>query len=397
MPLVLIIDDDSFSRKIAARVLGDDYEIANAVDGKEGVAKAMALQPDIILLDVEMPNMNGYQACKALKQSKSTESIPVIFISSHTTPEEQLKGYEAGADDFILKPFEKKVLQAKVKLLCASRVRHEQLRLDMLEAQKTAMTAMMGSSELGMAMQFMERTLSIDNYDSLADAIFQVTNNLSLNCSLMFHADDAELFFSSLEKVRPLEHDVMVMLAEKGRIFDFGCRTQINYSRASLLIKNMPLEDSDRYGRIKDMVPFLLSASEAKIIAIQAKHDLDNQMSLLNETMETVKVNLHNQAEQLHKANESALSILNNLLNEYEKKIPYLGLEEDQEVYLIKHLDDAILEAKQEIESGEKSKQGFADILVLLQELIDHQDKLIAHQEISQPPQNGTANEVELF
>lgn len=103
---VLVAEDEPDIRGLIAfslRYVG--YEVIEAVNGEEAVAMAEDEQPDLILLDVRMPTMNGYEACIVLKTRDSTRDIPVIFLSARGQETEIKRGLELGAEEYILKPF----------------------------------------------------------------------------------------------------------------------------------------------------------------------------------------------------------------------------------------------------------------------------------------------------
>jgi len=115
---ILAIDDDKISQKFIGRALSDDcFEMNYGDAGAQGFDKAIELNPDIIILDVEMPGMNGYQVCEKLREHPVTKDTPVVFLSSHSTLRDRMQGYEVGADDFLVKPFESDDLVAKMRVL----------------------------------------------------------------------------------------------------------------------------------------------------------------------------------------------------------------------------------------------------------------------------------------
>ena len=110
---VLIIDDDIVVRKSLAKSLSIHYQILSAVNGEQGIEMVAQEQPDIVLLDVEMPGMNGYEVCDKLKHNSSTQDIPVIFLSSRSNLRERMLGYEMGGTDYIVKPCDTEELLAR--------------------------------------------------------------------------------------------------------------------------------------------------------------------------------------------------------------------------------------------------------------------------------------------
>ena len=112
---VLIVDDTETNVDILVDTLGEDYDIAVAMDGESALEIAEEDLPDLILLDIMMPDMDGYEVCKRLKDNPETADIPVIFLSALTGADEKQKGLELGAVDFLTKPFNPSEIQDKVK------------------------------------------------------------------------------------------------------------------------------------------------------------------------------------------------------------------------------------------------------------------------------------------
>lgn len=113
---VLIIDDVKANIKILNDVIKSEYEVVFATNGREGIQTAMMENPpDLILLDVMMPEIDGYDVCKILKDDSMTKKIPVIFITSLSEAESEAKGFELGAVDYITKPFNPDIVRARVQ------------------------------------------------------------------------------------------------------------------------------------------------------------------------------------------------------------------------------------------------------------------------------------------
>lgn len=112
---VLLVDDSPLIRKILSDMLENDYEVITSHSGLDGYEKAILQQPDIILLDVVMPELDGIETCKMIKKNKATEFIPIIFITSLDEAQDEMKGLEAGAIDYITKPFSEGIVKARIK------------------------------------------------------------------------------------------------------------------------------------------------------------------------------------------------------------------------------------------------------------------------------------------
>lgn len=113
---VLIVDDDSTNIRILTDLLRTEYATVVARDGNTALRIAMSdTPPDLILLDVMMPQIDGYQVCKKLQSNNQTKKIPIIFITARDSEEDEIKGFEAGAVDYITKPFRIVIVKARVQ------------------------------------------------------------------------------------------------------------------------------------------------------------------------------------------------------------------------------------------------------------------------------------------
>ena len=108
---ILIVDDEAALRQVLEdRLLDEGFIVTKAVNGKEGLSLALEKRPDLILLDIMMPELNGYQVCKKIKEDDSLKNIPVVMLTAKAQESDKFWGLETGADDYITKPFEFKSL-----------------------------------------------------------------------------------------------------------------------------------------------------------------------------------------------------------------------------------------------------------------------------------------------
>jgi DNA-binding response OmpR family regulator len=128
-PLILVVDDDPHTRELLEACLtAKGYRVALAEDGWEAIAKAESLIPDLILLDIMMPRLNGYEVCSRLKTGEATSAIPILVISALEQDRDKEQAVQAGADDFLTKPLDRVELLTRVRALL--KVRHLTRELD---------------------------------------------------------------------------------------------------------------------------------------------------------------------------------------------------------------------------------------------------------------------------
>jgi DNA-binding response OmpR family regulator len=115
---ILIVDDEPLVIKLlATRLEASNYEVISAEDGREGLEKARSEKPDLVIVDLMLPGMNGYEICSQLKSDNVFSGIPVIVITGSTDKKDRKLAEEASADAYIIKPFDREVLLSKIEEL----------------------------------------------------------------------------------------------------------------------------------------------------------------------------------------------------------------------------------------------------------------------------------------
>jgi putative two-component system response regulator len=113
---VLIVDDEPGNIKILSNILAGDYALSVAINGAQALQIAKVQLPDIVLLDMVMPEMDGIEVCQALKANEDTKDIPVIFVTSMSDTTNEERGFDSGAVDYISKPISPPIVKARVKI-----------------------------------------------------------------------------------------------------------------------------------------------------------------------------------------------------------------------------------------------------------------------------------------
>ncbi|MDQ2085395.1 response regulator [Herbivorax sp. ANBcel31] len=113
---ILIIEDTGFMRKLISDILIDsDYDVVTASTGPQGIQRVREEKPDLVLLDVVMPGMDGFEVCKVLREDESNNLMPIIMLTAQENEDDKLEGLEIGADDYIIKPFNSRELVSRVR------------------------------------------------------------------------------------------------------------------------------------------------------------------------------------------------------------------------------------------------------------------------------------------
>ncbi len=156
---VLIVDDDPVARSILVALFArEGYELAFATNGSEVLARLPAINPDVILLDVLMPDMDGFELCRRLKTDERWQHIPIILVTALEGEEELKRGFEAGANDFLHKPVNDVELRARVRSMLSIKKQYDELQVALclredlarmiVHDMRSPLTAILGFSEL---------------------------------------------------------------------------------------------------------------------------------------------------------------------------------------------------------------------------------------------------------
>jgi CheY-like chemotaxis protein len=360
---ILAVDDEPFNLEIIEEILEElDFELQVATSGPECLAMVEGYMPQVILLDVSMPQMNGYEVCKALKANPNTAHIIVMFVSARGTVEERMEGYSVGAEDYIVKPFGHDELKSKLKNLNQVLIEKQSLEKQVEDATSTAFNAMANSSEMGQIVNYIENIGFINNPQDLGKALIDCLQTFDLQSNVEFRHGDTIEHFALSGVCSPIVIELFDMLKNKGRLHEFSHRILVNYEMISLLILNMPDHDPDKHGRIRDHVCFIVSVTEQQLRAIMTKQMLESQQQKLNDVASTVHSKFHGLIGLLNENRESNEKVFKQLQEDLEVRIPTMGLDEDQEVFIYKKVDETIQNSIAREESVKQVKAAFAEI-----------------------------------
>lgn len=340
-PVILSIDDDANNQLVLQKAFENTFTMHFAYSGEEGLGMAALLKPDVILLDIAMPGMNGIETCKALKGSAMTSAIPVLFLSAMNTLEDRLNGYKAGAEDYICKPINLHELKCKIDILMAYQGSLQQLDSRLRSASEVAYTAMSTNGELGVVVSFVENALNAPTFAGLADQILDALAQFQVNGCLVIRGDETQPLYFSNAVLSPLETQLLDMARDGKRIVSVGRRCIFNADTISILIKDMP-SDEERSGRLRDHVARLLMIADARILSLVNEH-----AAMQYRTSEVCRV-LNNAGESLREVDERMRHFqhvieetISEMMSRMEQQFMTMMLTDEQEEALLEPVRSA--------------------------------------------------------
>lgn len=371
---IMVVDDAEDNRMLQRMILEEHYTVVEAISGEECIEKVEVSPPDLILLDVNMLGMNGYEVCMHLRKQPATATMPIIFVSGMYKPEERLQGYEAGADDYLIKPVDGEKLLERVSYYLEGHREVVKAQSEAKDSMSVALEAMTYSSEIGQLIDFVKQSQMVKSMEEMGEKVCQAAQEFGLNaCALVKSADQPFAYCApdSLE-AKVLEKSY----AGSERIINIGVRTVVKSDQISLLIKNMPTDDESRYGRIKDHLAVLVSICDGRLMALKAQKDLAGQRK---EVLENVILVTEEKLEEfnikLAKHDKNIRDIMTGMVSELEGILFGLGLDEDQETTLMNLAYRANEKVDSSQEATDQLESELGVILEGLYEILGSADK----------------------
>jgi len=353
---VLIVDDSPEDIQIVMENLKNEYAILVATNGQKGIEIASSEGPfDVILMDVMMPEMDGYETCRKLKENPNTQGIDVIFVSAHDTLEEKLSGYDAGGSDYLIKPVQPDELLQKVKLAVSNAQARDQIMSDKTEAFQTAMTAMTSAGEQGVVLEFLRHSFTVNTIEKLAQMIVEAHEKYDLYNTVQIQSVDRVINVGTSDPVPPLEKELLSRLTDQDRIKEHGKRAIFKFGGVSILIKNMP-EDEGKRGRLRDHIAILLEGAETKLASLEMGEQLAELVVDANKALETI-----DSKQKEHK--KDSQSFMDKILQDIEASFISWGLSEEQENILIKLVQNGVDKSLEHFEKGIKIDEEMQQII----------------------------------
>lgn len=350
-PKVLVVDDEPFNLEIMQEILEEDYEVSYVKSGAECMDLVGNLMPDVVLLDVNMPGMSGYEVCQQIKENPKTTDIPVTFVSALDTLAERLAGYEVGGDDYICKPFEASELLSKVTIAVKYKREKENLRINAERAMQKAMSVVKSSDDSGVMVDFMREAIKCTNIEKLADLALYTIGTMDLRSSIQIRNGNDIVHKSSDGSVNQLERTVVKKMSKEDKVVDLGMRTVFNQENVSVLVKNMTEQDENKRAQIKNKISLIAEMLEMRLQSFSSSQSNVTSVSgLVNGVDISEKVNqLASMVDKIEKAlgdlSPRYLNIFATLSYNLESAFSSLALTEQQEQTVMQVIDDAVSEA----------------------------------------------------
>lgn len=280
MDTLLHVDDDPMQRVWINHLFCDTFNIVSYEDAESVLRDIEQLHPSVAILDLELPNMNGYQLCEKMRENYHLNDCLILILSAHDDIQDRLNAYEAGADDYFTKPAIPEELLAKVNRLHTLSCARKEAEDYAIQSQQTSFSALSALGETDITLNFFKKVSFCDTQKKLLHISLKALTQFGLSASIEIRLiDGIEEHHAS-----PIEKSVLEHMKNMGQLFEFKKQVVFNSERVTILVRNMPIEDIDRYNRIKEHVSQIVEGLEIAVSRIEANELVNKQANALAET-----------------------------------------------------------------------------------------------------------------
>lgn len=365
---VAVVEDTAVQRMILVRLLEGDYDVDAFSDGSAFLASTENYAA--VLLDIEMPGINGYDTCRQLRSRFEGGSTPVIFVSSHDSAPERVAAYEAGGDDFVTKPIAVDELKHKLSGIIDHRQRLDDLAQQSTNAQQIAFTAMISMGDLGVVIDFLRKSTANATYHGIAQLLLDAMQSWGLRGAVQIRGKRGQINLTSDGQMSPLQNSVLETMREMGRIFEMGPRAIVNFDKVSLLVENLPTQDPDKVGRMRDHLAVLAESTDMRIGALDAVNAHQQQTLGIEGALGELKSTLARLADRTRKNRSIGQVHMLEALEHLSHTLGTLGLNDSQREYVDDLVKCAMDDTHHYFDEAASLDTEFGDVVSRLEQVL---------------------------
>lgn len=366
---VFVVDDDPFILDVIRGILEPDCAVETFGSVDACLPRLEEQKPDMFLLDVRMPGTDGYDFCRRIKDDDSLSRIPVTFVSSHDTIDARLSGYDAGGEDFVIKPFQPEELRRKVKV--AQQIAHGkrslQMRIDDAEMLSSLVMANMG--EYAVLIQFMRKLIAQNTDREIAAGMLEMMQCYKLEGVAQTRISQRALTLSAQGTDLPLETSIVDHVRGMGRIFEFRSRSVHNFERLTLMVNNMPLHDPEFCGRLRDHLCIAVECADSRLKAIETEETNRRNQTGIREAIERISASTANARSAYLRDRAACAELVMHLEQGFSRVFAHIEMSNNDELTLTELVGTFSENLFELLDGGEETHQAMEDLGKRLKQL----------------------------
>ena len=339
---IFVVDDDKTTRLLLTSMLTGKYAV-EAFDTAESCLERLSQElPDLLLLDVGLPGMDGYELCRTIKDLPQCKEIPVVFLSGHDSPDDVMAGYDAGGQDYIVKPFDVVGLSLKIENLRRIGQNKKALQEQASASDELATLVLANLDEYAVLIKFLRSLNECGNIQETVEAILRSLAAFHLEGAVQIRLRNFEKTFSKAGENWPLEIAVINHIRSLERIFEFRTHCAYNFEHITIMVTNMPVADADLCGRIRDHLAIAAEAADAKLIALQSFEDNAAMRDEIQNLLQAVGQTVQSYSQKYTEARfRGSLLYTTRILDDLLAAFAHLGMSSQQEEEILAMVKDS--------------------------------------------------------
>ena len=332
---IAVVEDDRTTRLLLQSSLGSHYALHVLESAEELLALPDRGGAQLFLLDVGLPGMDGLELCRALKSDPATAQAPVMFLSGHDTSEEILAGYEAGGQDYIVKPFDVASLRHKIENLQRIQAQQEILAEQVRNADELTTQVLASLDEYAVLIKFLRTLNECETPDDLIQASLSALQGFNLEGAVQIRMQGSEKTCSAYGENWPLEVAVINHIRTLDRIFEHKHLAAFNFDNITMLVTNMPRDEFELCGRIRDHLAIAMESANAKIRAMQSFMENSWMRGEIGQILQDIGRALQELAQKYQDARYQETIYTAHFIDEITSTFAEVGMSQQQEDVLL--------------------------------------------------------------
>lgn len=353
-PKLLIVDDSPQDIHLLLAELKNDYRITAATSADAALQMLEHNElPNLVLLDVNMPGIDGYEACKMIKQDERIMDIDVIFLSGNDSNEEIIRGLDVGALDYIVKPYNPDLLQSKIRNALVSHQSRLALKSQAANANSLIQTVLSETGALSEIISFMRESFHQHTPTELIECLIEAIRQFNVDVVCLFKANGIREAASTNGEVSMIELELLNRMYEsENPFFEQDSRLFVHKENIVLFIKLLP-DDPDKRNSLKDNLMIMLEGANAKLAQFVRELELGGErLHMVSTAIKNADDSLSQIRTQQEEHKKFSVEILDDMVKEVETAFYDLALSDEQEARLLNILQSAIDKSTQHMEKG---------------------------------------------
>lgn len=358
--LVLVVDDDPGMRLLLQNTLAKEYEVETVESGNDALQILSDLSPDLIVLDIEMPGLDGYETCRQIRESSH---VPIMFVTSHNSLESQLEAFEAGGNDIVIKPVAQDLFLRKAARAIQTHLNWRRLSLEKNSFQNMAMNLLSSVDETGILLNFLRTSIQCRSFYELAARLADAARMLEMQCYGVIRTSAGEQFFRSDGEPTGLEKDVLAKVSTMGRVFQFKRQLVVNCDHVSIIATNVPIESAEKTSTFRNNLTVLAETAESLAENVEMRQESMARAEQLQIALMGASGAVRTLQDQHRQMLADTRMLLQELVDNIERSFSWLGTTTDQELAINNTMNQSVEQILQLLSTRGQFENEFATVL----------------------------------